>query len=375
MPSAKYNRAWLLLFFFLAIPGIAIPQQESLPAAEFARLVQTLSEEGGYFFSDNFTSNEDSYLTIVDKMKELGATGGAYIGVGPEQNFTYIAKVRPKIAFIVDIRRQAMIQHLMYKAIFHLSPTRADFISRLLSRPMTAKAPGQGDSIDSIVAYISAIPADNQTYAQNLAAIRRTIQQDCKFPLSVEDQESLDYVYRNFRNQGFEIGFDINGMWSRRFGHLPTLREIILQKDLKGKQGNFLASVEDYDFVRDMQRRNMIIPVVGDFGGKKALASVGDYLRKKGYVVSVFYASNVEIVLFDYGMSSPFPGFVENIKKLPTNDRSILIRSTFYYYGHPLQQPGYSLCTMLQKISVFLSDYSEGRYRNYRDLIRTHYIQ
>jgi hypothetical protein len=364
----------LLLFLFLAIPGIAAPQQDSLPAAEFSRLILALSEEGGYFFSDNFTSNEDSYLTIVDKMKELGATGGAYIGVGPEQNFTYIAKVRPRIAFIVDIRRQAMIQHLMYKAIFQLSPTRADFISRLLSRPMKAKAPGPGDSIDSIVAYFSAIPADSQAYADNLAAIRRAIQQDCKFPLSREDQESLEYVYRSFRNQGFEIGFDINGMWSRRFGHLPNLREIILQKDLKGKQGNFLATVEDYDFVRDMQRRNMIIPVVGDFGGKKALASVGDYLRKNGYIVSVFYASNVEIVLFDYGMNGSFPGFAENIKKLPTNDRSLLIRSTFYYYGHPLQQPGYSLCTMLQKISVFLSDYSEGRYQNYRDLIRTHYI-
>lgn len=68
-----------------------------IPAAEFARIIKDFSEEGGYFRSDNFVSNETSYLYIIDKMKELGATGGAYLGVGPEQNFTYIAKIRSKL--------------------------------------------------------------------------------------------------------------------------------------------------------------------------------------------------------------------------------------------------------------------------------------
>src|SRR5919108_2267894 len=109
---------------------------ENLSASEFSRLIREFSEAGGFFRSDNFTSNETAYLTVVDKLRQLNATGGAYIGVGPEQNFTYIAKIKPRIAFIVDIRRQAMVQHLMYKAIFHLSPNRAQFISRLLSKPL-----------------------------------------------------------------------------------------------------------------------------------------------------------------------------------------------------------------------------------------------
>ncbi|HEU4389826.1 MAG TPA: hypothetical protein VFV34_18625, partial [Blastocatellia bacterium] len=94
---------------------------DGIPAAEFARLVRDLSEEGGYFRSDNFTSNETAYLHVIDKLRQMGATGGAYVGVGPEQNFTYIAKIKPRIAFIVDIRRQAIIQHLMFKAIFELA--------------------------------------------------------------------------------------------------------------------------------------------------------------------------------------------------------------------------------------------------------------
>jgi hypothetical protein len=92
-------------------------QAKGLSAAEFTRTIQDVSEPGGFFRSDNFTSNETSYLHVIDKLREMHLGGGAYIGVGPEQNFTYIAKLRPQIAFIVDIRRQAMIQHLLYKAL------------------------------------------------------------------------------------------------------------------------------------------------------------------------------------------------------------------------------------------------------------------
>jgi hypothetical protein len=114
----RIARLTLLLSLIFAISSPALSQQpskqnslESVPAAEFARIVREFSEEGGYFMSDNFTSNETSYLHVLDKLRELGVTGGAYIGVGPEQNFTYIAKIRPRVAFIIDIRRQAMIQH------------------------------------------------------------------------------------------------------------------------------------------------------------------------------------------------------------------------------------------------------------------------
>jgi hypothetical protein len=368
--------ALLAILLAAAIAPTAPVESDGLSAKEFARLIRDLSEEGGYFFSDNFTSNEDSYLTIVDKMRELKATGGAYIGVGPEQNFTYIAKIRPRIAFIVDIRRQAMIQHLMYKAIFQLSPTRADFLSRLLSRPMPAeKAPGANAPLDEILTFFANTPADDKTYAENLAAIRKTIQEGSQFPLSAEDQTSLEYVYRSFRIWGFDVGFETGSRrGGRGFRRLPNLRELLAQRDLNGKQGNFLAGKDDYDFVRGMQLRNLIIPVVGDFSGKKALAAVGAYLRKRELTVSVFYLSNVEIVLLDWGSVEQFSDFVKNVKQLPANERTLLIRSTFSWYGHPTRLPGYQLCTLLQKLSVFLRDFDEGRYQSYQDLILTHYI-
>jgi hypothetical protein len=350
-------------------------QSEGLSAEEFSGLIRDFSEKGGYFFSDNFTSSEDSYLTIVDKLQELAVTGGAYIGVGPEQNFTYIAKIRPRIAFIVDIRRQAIIQHLMYKAIFQLSPTRTHFLSLLLSRPMTAgKVPGANAPLDEILSFFTNIPADDRAYAENLGSIRKTIQQDFQFPLSAEDQASLEYVYKSFRTWGLQIGFDAGRRRGRGFSRFPNLRELLAMRDLKGKQGSFLASTGDYDFVRSMQRRNLIIPIVGDFSGREALAAVGNYLRKRKLTVSVFYVSNVEIVLLDWGSLEQFSDFVKNVKKLPTDERSLLLRSTFSYYGHPARLPGYQLCNLLQKASIFLQDFDRGLYRSYRDLIMTHYI-
>jgi hypothetical protein len=365
----KWIRSGLLLIFILTTTLAAAPH-DSLPAAEFVRLIKDLSEEGGHFPSDNFTSNEDSYLTILDQLKQRAAAGGAYLGVGPEQNFTYIAKIRPRIAFIVDIRRQAMIQQLMYKAIFHLAPTRAEFLSLLLSKPLKAKAPGPKDSIEDLAAYFSRIPSDEQAYAKNLSAIRNAIRQDFLFPLSKDDGEGLEYIYRNFRLQGLGIGYDVDGDMSRRFGRLPSLKDLLVQKDLHGKPGNFLAGAEDYSFVRSMQSRNMIIPVVGDFGGKKALAAIGEYLKNNNYCVTAFYLSNVEIVLFDLDSRSLFPEFVRNVKSLPIDSRSFFIRSTFSYYRHPAQQPGYALCTWIQSIASFLKEYDAGGYRQYGDLIK-----
>jgi hypothetical protein len=344
---------------------------ESLSAAEFARLSREFSEEGGYFRSDNFTSNETSYLHVVDKLRELGATGGAYIGVGPEQNFTYIAKIRPRIAFIIDIRRQAILQHLMYKAVFHLSPTRPQFLSRLLSKPLPKdKAPAADAPVNELLLFFSKVAADEKTYAENLATIRQTIQEDFQFPLSPEDQKSLEYIYKHFRDEGLEIAYRVDGSWGN--GSFPSLAEIIAQPDQYGRQGNFLASVDDYEFVRGLHRKNLIIPVVGDFGGAKAIASVGAYLKKIGLPVTAYYTSNVEQYLFG---NNVFGAFANNIKKLPLTEKSLFIRAAVGRWGHPTQLPGHRLTTLLQFMNVFLKDFDEGLYESYNDLTTLHYIE
>ena len=344
-----------------------------LSKAEFASLVETLSEEGGYFHSDNFTSNETSYLHVVDRLRELGVSGGAYVGVGPEQNFSYIAKVRPRIAFIVDIRRQAVLQHLLYKALFQLSENRAAFLARLLSRPLSAAVTAQGEpSIESLMDYFAHAPAPLHVYAANLTQVRTMVERDFGIALSAQDREQLDYVYSCFQKEGTEIGFRFgqanSGFGYRRF---PDLRDLILERDLAGERGNFLATEADYQYVRGLQLENRIVPVVGDFAGKKALAAVGDYLRKHGHSVSAFYTSNVEQFLFQ---NSVVPAFAENVRRLPIDERSVFIRAVPSRQPHPAQVAGHRTTTLLQQIGVFLKDYDDGVYGDYRTLVTTHYI-
>ena len=104
----------------------------------FWTLVTEFSEPNGFFRSDNLVSNEMVFQRVIPTLQQTVLPASAYVGVGPDQNFTYIAALKPRIAFIVDIRRQNMLLHLMYKALIEMSPTREAFMSRLFSRPVPA---------------------------------------------------------------------------------------------------------------------------------------------------------------------------------------------------------------------------------------------
>jgi len=390
LPDWEHHRiAWIASVVVLAAllagggaalldPAPALPSAShtaKIPAAEFSRLIREFSDEGGYFFSDNFTSNESAYLHILKPLKKYGSTGGAYVGVGPEQNFTYIAHLRPGIAFIVDIRRQAIVQHLMYKAIFHMAPDRTQFLSLLFSKPLAGSEAPQPDApVEEIINHLSATPSSEAAYAATLALLEQVIREEFQFPLTGSDRRDLAYVFRAFYRGDLMISYRMagayyGGYWGSRF---PNLADLILATDQDGNTGNFLANQQDYEFVRQLHERNRIIPVVGDFGGSKALSAVAGYLRRNGYTLSAFYTSNVEQYLFD-GRS--FQDFVANVRQMPIDQKSLLIRSVRSRSGfHPGYVPGHRMSPLLVFLSVFLNDYDDGLYPDYWSVISTHYI-
>src|ERR1700691_402865 len=111
----------------------ALPAQ--LTDQEFWKIATDASEPNGYFRSDNLTSNELWFQHVIPDLVRRVHQGGVYLGVGPEQNYTYIAAVHPAMAIIFDIRRGNMLLQLMYKALFELAADRADFVSMLFSKP------------------------------------------------------------------------------------------------------------------------------------------------------------------------------------------------------------------------------------------------
>ena len=113
----------------------AAPRGAELPSRladhDFWQISTDSSEPNGYFRSDTLTSNELGFQRVIPELVGRTRPGGAYLGVGPEQNFTYIAALRPAVAIIFDIRRGNMLVQLMYKALFELAKDRADFVSML----------------------------------------------------------------------------------------------------------------------------------------------------------------------------------------------------------------------------------------------------
>ena len=78
--------------------------------------------------------------TYSENSDRMGVSGGAYLGVGPDQSFTYIARIKPRIAFMIDIRRDCLLQHLLFKSVFMMSRNRIEYMSLLMGRPVPRDA-------------------------------------------------------------------------------------------------------------------------------------------------------------------------------------------------------------------------------------------
>jgi hypothetical protein len=333
-----------------------------LPASEFAALIERISEDGGFFWNDNFVSNEASYQHPLKKMRELGIRGGVYLGVGPNQNFTYIAKIRPQYAFIVDIRRQNFLEHLMFKALFHFARDRGEYLSLLLSRPVPpGKFSGSRVSVEEIARYFQDVDPDVDLYRHTQARIRTFLDRACRVQLSSQDYDSIDKIRQAFFTRGLGIKYD--------YIPVPNLGEFLLERDVDGNRQNFLNSAEEFAYIKRLQEENRIIPLVGDFAGPHALKELGAVLREWDEKVTVFYASNVEQYLL---RNLVWPQFLRNAAELPFDERAVFIRA--YWSNrtmHPEVIPGYSFTSVLQWAKPFLQTFDPAGVYNYWDVVTT----
>jgi len=190
--------AGLWIWIVVAVSGCVRLGAEALPPKladdEFWKLSMEFSEPSGYFQSDNLLSNEIAMQTVIPQLLKQAKSGRAYMGVGPEQNFTYIAALRPKMAFIVDIRRGNRDLQLMYKALFELSSDRADFVSRLFAKPRPASLTKTSTALDIFNAYWD-IETSDVLYKQNLQAIRDQLLVTHHLPLGDDEMKGVEQVY------------------------------------------------------------------------------------------------------------------------------------------------------------------------------------
>ncbi|QQS46418.1 MAG: hypothetical protein IPM66_21335 [Acidobacteriota bacterium] len=344
----------------------------SLTARQFVSLTEKLSEPGGYFDTDNLISNETSYLHVLGKLRRMNVNGGAYIGVGPDQNFSYMAQIRPEIAFMIDIRRDNLLQHLVFKSLFALSRNRLEYLCLLIGRAAPADS-GAWDKRDiaEIVAYLDRTPPGKDLLEATLKRVESEIS-GLGFELKTQDKATIRHILAEFHAAGLDLKFTSRNRSPRYY--YPNYRELLLEKDLTGRQGNYLAREEDFRFLKSLQERNLVIPVIGNLAGESALRNIAKYLREEGRAVSAFYTSNVEFYLM---RGDDFNRFAENVSALPRAENSVIIRSYFngtWGYPHPQSVSGYYSTQLMQTIESFSSEYAKGGYQSYLDVIGKHML-
>jgi hypothetical protein len=324
-----------------------------------------LSEQGGYFDSDNLISNETSYLHALDDLRSRGVRGGAYIGVGPDQSFSYIAEIKPELAFIIDIRRDNMLQHLMFRSLFLRSQNRMEFLARLIG----ADIPGDmsrwtGKPLEEILAVLDSAMRSPTTFAQSSAQVI----EDAKatgITLSDADVATIQTFHREFNQLGLHIRYTSKNRPPRL--SYPTLEQLVLERDRAGAKSSYLATEERWQTVRDMQAANRVIFATGDLSGPQALRAIGNYLRARNIPVSVFYTSNVEQYLFQFGT---FADFAANTATLPFASNGVIIRSYFNRAGgHPFAVVGHLSVQLVQNASEFVQRTNAGGYTSYFELV------
>jgi hypothetical protein len=400
------------------------------------RMITEFSEPSGSFPSENFVSNETEWQTIIPSALQLVKPGDVYLGVGPEQNFTYIAAFRPRIAFITDIRRQNLIQHLMYKALFELAPTRAEFLTKLFSRTPPPGLSAASTPTELVAAFARPAP-DSLLGAQTLGAILDQLVKRHGFALTKDDSATIRAVFGVFFSMGMEISYSsrsrnsfppgsvlygtgntvtmqfsgttttwrmmpdstgtlrafrdsagvltrdtsfsglpmpMNGTFSMRMASgsgFATFGSLLTTDDGATVNRGWLATEANYQWLREFQQRNLLVPVVGNFGGDKALRAVGGWLKERGARVGAFYTSNVEQYLFQDGIAGKFYG---NVATIPTDSMSIFIRSfppNYMTYRMPNAAPTrVRLSQTISPIESILHLHRQGAIVTYADLAR-----
>ena len=330
------------LLFRTRIRSRGATRRSRLTDAEFWQLASTSSEADGTFHSENLVSNEADFQRLIPSLRGRRCPDACTSGVGSEQNFSYIAAVRPSFAFIVDIRRGNFDLQLLYKALFELSADRADFVVA----PVLATAAGRahegldrGGDLRGLRARSP--PNRDALHPQPRAARGTSRRRRTASRCPPSDRRGLAYVYDAWFTNGPDIHYELNngGGFGGRGGPggFPTYADLMTSADDRGQNRSFLGSESNFAVVKALETRNLLVPVVGNFGGAKALAAVATYLRRTGQTVSTFYVSNVEQYLRQDGL---WEQFCRNASAFPIDGSSVFIRSMRGGFGGMARRHG-----------------------------------
>jgi hypothetical protein len=204
-------------------------------------------------------------------------------------------------------------------------------------------------------------------FGKNFEDIKTVLLKQHKFALSDEDVANIEYVYKVFMEAGPDIDYQVGG-GGFGGGGSPTYADLMTANDGDGVNRSFLGTEANYRAIREMELNNLIVPLVGDFGGPKTLRAVGQYLKEHDATVTAFYLSNVEQYLFQ---DNKWRRFYGNVAALPIDSSSQFIRSINggNIRGQFRRNFGMRFQSLLSGMADTVAAFQDGRIRSYPDVI------
>jgi hypothetical protein len=317
-------------------------------------VIEVLSEPETGRPADNLMTNEDSFPRVCGELARRAPAGGVYVGVGPDQNLTYLAHARVELGFVVDYRRRNLRLHLLHRALLALAADRAGYLSRLTARSL--RDVGKETDGAGLVAAARRAAWDQKQFDREVREVRRYLE-----PLRIVQEEEwsdLRTIHARLSGPGVEARFLALPMY-------PTLGDLITTTDREGRPAHFLAAEGLYATLRSLQCEDRVIPLVGDLGSPGTLGRIGAWLRERSLGVSVVYLSDVEFFLLRGGR---YEGLVQGLEALPRLEGAVLLRTSTREIRHPQRVKGDSSTTIVVSLQEAISAWRGGKVRGADDL-------
>jgi hypothetical protein len=288
-------------------------------------MIAELSEKEGAFFADTPLSNEDGYGAAIPWLeRSAGREPSVYLGVGPEQNLTFIARAKPELAFVVDLRRANLLLHVLYKSMFADSTTPSQWLLLCLGR-----RPAPLVDEPSPEAWLVAIRAVAKDRTVHEALLERTLARmtgTWGMALEPGDAAALSRLLATFFERDLQLRYETTD----HNDEFPSFSELLLAKDEQGHALHFLADPGAFAALKKFEAEDRLLPIVGNFAGEHALGAIGDTLRRLNRKLGVLYASNVEEYLL---IDEQWGQWQSNVARLPRTSDALLLRSAMSHDG------------------------------------------
>jgi hypothetical protein len=247
---------------------------------------------------DCFVSSEVSYnQAIASCRKSPGSSpGGSYVGVGPEQNYSYIAALRHDFAVIVDARLDNLLEHLWFKLLLERAESPLEFLASMFQRAIPSWLRAEPASGAELLGRLKRCPVLESEFSRNWDWLAKRLVERWDMPATLVARTRR--ICEEFYRRQTQIT-SVSGPSLAALDEMPTFEDVLSSRTAEGFNFHFLTDTERFSYIQHLHRLDRIVPVLGNLSSSSDIDDVAELVRSAGSPVETIYISNMEEFLVE----------------------------------------------------------------------------